>query len=445
MMVISKVKRIIAALFLIMVSFSLFAQEKQEIVDFMNSTDYIIGGVTVTGIRYLDPNALIGISGLRLGQEISIPGEDVKSAAQKLWQQGLFSDVRLTIVKVVNDTVFLDIALQERPRISSVNFNGLKKAEITDLTEKLNLPVGSQLTSYVMNNAQKIIKDHFIEKGFLNTEVEFVQKDDPDQPNNILLSINVNKNDKVKIGDITFVGNENFDAKKLRRTMKGTKVKNLNFFRASKYIGDKYEEDKESLITFYNDNGYKDFTILSDSLYDISEDRVGLVIKVEEGDQFFLRNVNWVGNSVYKKEDLERVFNVEKGSIYNQSLISDRLNATAGAQDAVNSLYMDYGYLFSRLTPVEANIEGDSIDLEVRIYEGDQAYINNVYISGNTRTNEHVARRELYTLPGDLFSKDKILRSIRQLGVLGHFDPEKINPAPISDPINGTVDLCCTA
>jgi outer membrane protein insertion porin family len=270
MMVISKFKRIIAALFLIMVSFPLAAQEKQEIVDFMNSNDYIIGGVTVTGIRYLDPNALIGISGLRQGQEITIPGEDVKSAVEKLWKQGLFSDVRLTIVNVVNDTVFLDIALQERPRISSVNFNGLKKAEITDLTEKLNLPVGSQLTSYVMNNSQKIIKDHFIEKGFLNTEVEFVQKDDPDQPNNSLLSINVNKNDKVKIGDITFVGNENFDAKRLRRTMKGTKVKNLNFFRASKYIGDKYEEDKESLVTFYNDNGYKDFTIVSDSLYDIS-------------------------------------------------------------------------------------------------------------------------------------------------------------------------------
>jgi outer membrane protein insertion porin family len=245
----------------------------------------------------------------------------------------------------------------------------------------------------------------------------------------------------VKIGEITFVGNEYFHEKKLRRQMKGTKQKDLNFFKASKYISEKYDEDKEKLITFYNDNGFKDFTILSDSLYKISDDRVGLKIKIDEGNQYFLRNVNWVGNSVYRKEDLNKVFNVEKGSVYNQSLIMDRLKGEAGAEDAVSSLYLDYGYLFSNLTPVESKVEGDSVDLEVRIYEGDQAYINDVMITGNTRTNEHIARRELYTLPGDLFSKDKILRSIRQLGVLGHFDPEKINPTPLSDPANGTVDL----
>ena len=223
--------------------------------------------------------------------------------------------------------------------------------------------------------------------------------------------------------------------------MKRTKKKNLNFFRASKFITEKFNEDKDKLITFYNDNGFKDFTILSDSLYPVSENRVGLLIRVEEGQQYFLRNVDWVGNSIYRKEDLEKVFNVDKGSIYNQSLISDRLNGSAGAQDAVSNLYQDNGYLFSRLTPVEAKIDHDSIDLEIRIYEGDQAYLNNVLITGNTRTNEHVARRELYTLPGDLFSKTKIMRSIRQLGVLGHFDPEKINPTPLPDITNGTVDL----
>jgi len=441
MMVIKRLARIIVLLFLTLVSLTLDGQEKQEIIDYMNSNDYIIGGVTVSGVKFLDPNALIGISGLRLGQEITVPGETVTSAVQKLWQQGLFSDIRITISKVQSDTVFLDILLQERPRISSIKINGIKNSETQDLVDKINLPVGSQLTSYLMNNAQKIIKDHFIEKGFLNTKVDFVQKDDPDQPNNIILNINVDKKEKVKIGEITFVGNENFNLKRLRHTLKNTKKKNLNFFRASKYVSEKYDEDKDKLYTFYNDNGFKDFTILSDSLYKISENRIGLLIKVDEGKQYFLRKVNWVGNSVYKKEDLEKVFNVEKGSVYNQSLISDRLNGTAGATDAVNSLYMDFGYLFSRLTPVESKIEGDSIDLEVRIFEGDQAYVNNIFISGNTRTNEHVARRELYTLPGDLFSKDKIMRSIRQLGVLGHFDPEKINPTPVPDPINGTVDL----
>src|SRR5450759_2390947 len=257
-MVIRRIKRTFIAIFLTLMSLSLNAQEKQEIIDFMSSEDYIIGGVTVTGIRFLDTNALIGISGLRIGQEITIPGDAVTTAVQKLWQQGLFSDVRISIAKVVSDSVFLDIFLQERPRISSVRYNGLKTSETQDLVKKINLPVGSQVTAYLLNTAKKIIKDHFVEKGFLNTEVDFVQKEDPDQPNNVILTINVDKKKKVKIAEITFVGNEFFDAAKLRRQMKGTKKKNLNFFRASKYIREKYNEDKDKLSTFYNDNGFKD-------------------------------------------------------------------------------------------------------------------------------------------------------------------------------------------
>src|SRR5664280_2415144 len=414
MMVIKKFRRTFIATFLALLSLLLNAQEKQKIVDFMTVEDYIIGGVTVTGVRFLDTNALIGISGLRIGQPVTIPGDAVTTAVQKLWQQGLFSDVRISISKVQSDTVFLDINLQERPRISAIKINGLKTSEITDLNKKINLPIGSQVTPYLLNTAQKIIKDHFVEKGFLNTEVTFVQKDDPDQPNNVILNINVDKKQKVKI---------------------------LNFFRASKFIKDKFTEDKEKLTTFYNDNGFKDFTILSDSLYVVSDNRVGLKIRIDEGKQYFLRNVDWVGNSVYRKEDLTRTFNVKKGAVYNQSLIEDRLNGSSGANDAVSNLYQDYGYLFSRLTPVEAKVDNDSIDLEIRIYEGDQAYLNNVLITGNTRTNEHIARRELYSLPGDLFSKTNIMRSIRQLGVLGHFDPEKISPTPLPDVTNGTVDL----
>lgn len=440
-MVIKTVRRTFIAISLVILSVSLNAQEKQKIVDYMTTEDYIIGGVTITGVRFLDTNALIGISGLRVGQEVTIPGDAITTAEQKLWQQGLFSDVRIYITKIQSDTAFLDINLQERPRISSVKLNGLKTSEKTDLNKKINLPIGSQVTAYLLNTAQKIIVDHFTEKGFLNTEVSFIQKDDPDQPNNVILTINVDKKQKVKIAEITFVGNEYFKASKLRSKLKSTKVKNLNFFRASKYIKDKYAEDKEKLTVFYNDNGFKDFTIISDSLYKVSENRVGLKIRIDEGKQYFLRNVDFVGNSVYKKEDLKKVFNMEKGAVYNQSLIEDRLNGSAGAQDAVSNLYQDNGYLFSRLTPVEAKIDRDSIDLEVRIYEGDQAYLNNVLITGNTRTNEHIARRELYTLPGDLFSKAKIIRSIRQLGVLGHFDPEKISPTPLPNITEGTVDL----
>jgi len=437
-MVISRSKRRFVAIFLALMSLLMNAQEKQEIFNFMSFEDYVIGGVTVSGVRYLDQNALIGISGLRKGQEITIPGDAITTAVKKLWMQGLFSDVRISITKTVSDTVYLDILLQERPRISAVRLNGVKKSDTQDLNDKINLPVGSQVTAFLLDNASKTIKDHYVEKGFYNTQVDFIQKDDPDQPNNVILTINVDTKEKVKIADIIFEGNEYFDDKKLRRQMKGTKKKNLNFFRASKYINEKFVEDKDKLYLFYNDNGFKDFNIISDSLYTMSEDRIALLIKIEEGKQYFLRDVEWVGNSVYTKDYLEKAFNVKKGTVYNQSLIADRLT---GAQDAVSSLYQDYGYLFSRLTPVEAKIDNDSIDLEIRIYEGDQAYLNNVYISGNTRTNEHVARRELYTMPGDLFSKDNIMRSIRQLGVLGHFDPEKINPTPLADITNGTVDL----
>ncbi len=439
MMVIYKAKGIFLAVLLMLTGPLLKSQEKQ--VDYNSPYDYIVGGVSISGVRFLDPNALVNISGLRVGQEIAVPGDEITTAVKKLWEQGLFSDVRVTISKVVSDTIYLDIALQERPRISSIKYKGLKKSEITDLGKKINMPVGSQLTSFLLNNTKKVITDHFVDKGFMNITVDFIQKDDPNQPNNVILTVQVDKKQKVKIAEIEFVGNENFSTKQLRHKLKNTKMKTFNFFRASKYIDQKYNDDKEKLRKFYNDNGFKDFQILDDSLYRVSNNRIGLLIKVDEGKQYFLRNIDWVGNSVYRKEDLSRVFNIKKGSVYDQSHIEDRLNGSSGAQDAVSSLYQDNGYLFSRLTPIESKVENDSVDLEIRIYEGDQAYLNNIIISGNTRTNEHVARRELYTLPGDLFSKDKIIRSIRQLGVLGHFDPEKINPNVVPDPSNGTVDL----
>jgi outer membrane protein insertion porin family len=437
MMVIKRMKWGLAVISLILLSLNTVAQEETGIVNYVEPGDYKIDGLTISGIKFLDINALISISGLRVGQEISVPGEAITSAVKKLWEQGLFSDIRVTDSTVL-DKVYLDIYLQERPRLSTLKFTGIKSAESQDLIEKIHLPIGSQVTAFILNSTEKIIKDHFIEKGFMNTTVTFIQKDDPNQPNNVGLTINVDKNEKVKIASITFIGNTDFSAKKLRKQMKGTKVKNWNFFRASKYISSKFEEDKDKLYTFYNDNGYKDFSIISDSLFTVSPERIGLTIKVEEGKQYFLRDVTWVGSSIYPAPYLDRALNIKKGSVFNQTLLRKRLKDD---EDAVNSLYLDNGYLFSNLTPVEAKIEGDSIDLEVRIFEGEQAYLNNIIIAGNTRTNEHIARRELYTLPGDLFSKKNIIRSVRQVGVLGHFDPEKINPQPLPDPINGTVDL----
>ncbi|MBP5473840.1 MAG: outer membrane protein assembly factor BamA, partial [Bacteroidales bacterium] len=433
-----------AILMIILMSFSIqfYGQDQIKIYDYSKTIDYIVRDINVIGVKYLNESSIIGASGLMKGQSLSIfPGGPLTEATQKLWDQGLFSDVRITYTPIAADTIDINIQLQERPRVAELEFVGVKSGDIDELKEKINIKIGSQVSSYILNNTENIIKNHYIVKGFLYTDVSFIQKDNPNFPNSVVLTINVDKKKKVKIEEITFEGNDSFDEKKLRRKMKGTKIVNLNIFKASKYIKEKYNEDKLSLISFYNDNGFKDFEIISDSLYTISDERVGLHLKVNEGNQYHIRNINWVGNSIYTSEYLQEVFDVEKGSVYNRSLIYDRLRGESGAQDAVDNLYLNNGYLFSSITPIESKVENDSIDLEIRIYEGDQAYLNDIIIIGNDKTNEHVARRELYTLPGDLFNKESIIRSVRQLGVLGHWDAEKINPTPITNQTTGDIDL----
>ncbi len=433
-----KSMRIISLFALLLTGLLATAQTEEKYVNYLYPEEYTIAGITISGVKFLEPNALIGISGLRIGQKVEIPGEIISAAVKKLWDQGLFSDVKITITGKEEENVWLDIYLQERPRLSTLKFEGIRKSEETDLLEKLSLPGGSQVTAHLLNRAERTIKDHYIEKGFLNTEVDIVQKDDPDMPNNVLLNIKINKNEKVKIEEIQFAGNEYFTDKRLRRVMKNTKQKDLNIFKGSKFIEDKFDEDRASLAEFYNENGFRDFRVMGDSTYALEDGKMVLVVKVSEGNQYYLRNVDWVGNSIYTRDQLARVFNFPSGEIYNQTMIDKRLNMD---DDAVSSMYLNYGYLFSRVTPVEKKVEGDSIDLEVRIFEGEPATINNVIITGNTRTNEHVARRELFTMPGDLFSKDDLIRSARQVAVLGHFDPEKINPQPLINQTDGTVDL----
>jgi len=433
-----KPMRIFSLFALLLTGLIATAQTEDKYVSYVYPEEYTIAGITVSGVKFLEPNALIGISGLRIGQKVEIPGEVITAAVKKLWDQGLFSDVKITVTGKEGENIWLDIFLQERPRLSSIKFEGVRKSEETDLLEKLSLPNGSQVTAHLLNRAERTLKDHYIEKGFLNVSVDIVQKDDPDMPNNVVLNFKINKNEKVKIEQILFEGNEFFADKRLRRVMKDTKQKDLNIFKGSKFIEEKYDEDRAKLVEFYNENGFRDFRITGDSTYAIEDGKMALVVKINEGNQYYLRNVDWVGNSIYTKDQLTRVFNFPSGEIYNQTMIDKRLNVD---DDAVSSLYLNYGYLFSRLTPIEKNVEGDSIDLEVRIYEGEPATLNNVIITGNTRTNEHVARRELFTLPGDLFSKDNLIRSARQVAVLGHFDPEKINPQPLLNQVDGTVDL----
>ncbi|MCK4630045.1 MAG: outer membrane protein assembly factor BamA, partial [Bacteroidales bacterium] len=438
------IRYIQAILLLFLLSpFLVFSQESndadhQEIMDYLNPDEYIIGGISISGIKYLDENILVQISGLKEGDKILIPGERITMAVEKMWSQGLFSDVRITKKAISGDSVFLDIYLQERARLSRFEFTGISKSERKDLLDKINLLKGSQVTENIISNSKRIIKDHFVEKGFYEIEVDISKKDDPARNNSLILKADVRKAERIKIKDIEFKGNIVFSDNKLRRKMKNTKKKNLNIFKASKYIPEKLKEDKTTLNELYNEFGYRDFEIISDSIYIVNEERIGMVIELDEGNQYFHGDIKWVGNTKFPSELLNRVLGIKTGDIYNKTLLEERLFYD---EDAVNSVYMDRGYLFLQINPVEVQVEDDSIDLEMQVYEGKPAYIDRVIITGNTKTNEHVVRRELRTLPGELFSKTDIMRSAREIAQLGHFDPEKISPNPIPNQAEGTVDL----
>lgn len=406
--------------------------------DLTNPKKYCIKDITVSGIKFLDPIVIVSVSGLAVGDTVSVPSDDITKPIRKLWDQGLFSDVKISATKVEGENIYLDIMLQERPRISSIVFEGVRKGEKDDLKELLKLRAGGQITESILENSVRIIKKHYYEKGYLNTQVDVIQKNDTILANGVKLTFDIKKNNKVKIKEIVFEGNNVYKDSRLRRTLKKTHRRDINIFKASKYIESDYNEDKQNLISFYNEHGYRDATILKDSIYIINHRRIGIKIKLSEGLQYHIRNITWLGNTKLPSVALNNVLGMNKGDVYDKSLLEKRLFVD---ENSISTLYMDDGYLFFQLDPVESNIEKDSIDLEMRIYEGEQATVNQVSIVGNTKTNEHVVRRELWSRPGDLFSKSDIQRSVRQLAQLGHFDSEKLNVIPSPNPSNGTVDL----
>ncbi|MCF6241775.1 MAG: BamA/TamA family outer membrane protein, partial [Bacteroidales bacterium] len=411
----------------------------QVTFDYANPKEYIIGDISITGVRYLNHNALVQISGLKKGQKIQIPGEPITKSLKKLWKQGLFSDVKISYTKIVGDTIYLNIYLQERPRLSQLIITGIQNTRVKDLEEKLDLKRGGQVTENVINRSKNIIRKYFVEKGFYNVAIDVIQKNDTNYQNTVVLIFNVDKKEKVKISEIDFEGNSVFLDEKLKKYLKETKQKRwYGLFKPSKYIPEKYEEDKKLLISKLNEKGYRDAKILGDTLIANEDGTLKLIINLDEGEQYFFRNIKWVGNKKFSSEQLSRVLRIKKGDIYDQSLLDKRLMSD---DDAVSNLYMDDGYLFFNVTPVEVSVENDSIDLEMRIFEGPQATIRDVIITGNTRTNDHVIRREIRTLPGELFSKSDIIRTVRELAQLGHFDPEQIVPTPKPNPADGTVDL----
>ena len=401
---------------------------------------YEIADIKVSGVKNYEDYVLIGISGLAVGQTITVPGDDITSAVKRYWRHGLFSDVKITADKIVDNKIYLSIQLTQRPRITDIVIHGVKKSEREDLQAKLGMAKGTQVTPNLIDRAKILIKKHFDEKGFKNAEVNIIEREDPENKEQVYVDVNIDKKAKVKVHQITIDGNEVLTDKKLKRVMKKTneKGKLINLFRAKKFINERYEEDKQKIIDKYNELGYRDAQIVVDSVSPYDEKTVDVYMKIYEGQKYYLRDITWVGNTVYPSDLLNEQLRMKRGDVYNQKLLNDRIS---NDEDAIGNNYYNRGYVFYRLDPVEVNIDGDSIDLEMRITEGPQASISHVRINGNDRLYENIVRRELRTRPGDLFSKEALERSYREIAQMGHFNPENIQPDVQPDMTNGTVDI----
>ena len=405
-----------------------------------------IGGLAVEGVEGYEDYVLTSLSGLSVGQEIEIPGTQITDAVKRYWRHGLFSRVQITADSLVGSKIYLCIHLALRPRVSTINYNGLQKSEREEMEAKLGIMKGSQITPNMIDRAKILAKKYFDEKGYKNAEIEIMQRDDVTNKNQVILDVNVDKKAKMKVRRIYFTGNENLADNKIKGSLftKGAfgKIheagKLQNFFKGKKFTDERYREAREALIDKYNELGYRDMTILEDSVWNVDEKHVSIGLTVEEGQKYYLRNVTWVGNTVLNTDALNTILGMKKGDVYNQRLMSKRLSED---EDAVGNYYWNNGYLFYQLQPTEVNIVGDSIDVEMRIMEGTQAHLNHVRIYGNDRLYEEVVRRELRTKPGDLFSKEALQRSAREIASMGHFDPESVNPDIKPNYDDGSVDI----
>ncbi len=406
----------------------------------------IIGGITVTHFENTPDFTLIGLSGLQVGQKIDLPGDQITDAVKRYWKNQLFSDVSISVDSLVGNKAYLHIHLKMNPRVSTVNYYGLKKSEREDMEKKLGILVGAQITRDMLDRAKLIAKSYFDDKGFKNAEIDVQQRPDVTKEDFVILDFIVDKKQKMKVREIIIDGNNALSDKKIKGGFlrKGALAKTheagkmSSFFKSKKFTSDRWKEDKKKLIAKYNEYGYRDAVILEDSVWNVDENHVNVYVKIDEGQQYFVRNITWVGNTVYPTDYLNHSLGMKKGDVYNQKLMNKRLTED---DDAVGNNYWNNGYIFYQLDPSEVNIVGDSIDLEMRITEGPQARISHVRINGNDRLYENVVRRELHTKPGDLFSKEAIMRSMRELASMGHFDPEAITPDTKPDYLNGTVDI----
>ena len=414
---------------------------------------YTIAGIKVSGVENYgyEDYVLIGISGLAVGQKVSVPGEEFTSAMNKFWKHGLFSDVKISATKQTADSVWIEINLKPTAIISTINYHGIKKGEREDIEAKIGVAKGSQVTPNIINRIRKRIKDYFDEKGFSNAQITIRQSDDLANEGKAILDITVDKSEKTKIRKITFTGNENLTDIDLKMAMKKTN-EGLNFsklihhpkfwvlklFSTKKFVEEEYKTDLDNIIAKYNEKGYRDAIITSDSVTPIDDKHVAIFINMEEGHKYHIRNITWVGNTLYPSTYLDYVLNMQPNDVYNQTKLENRLHKD---EDAVSNIYYNHGYIFAQMIPVETYIENDSIDLEIRVQEGIQATIRRVAITGNDRVYEDIVRRELFTKPGQLFSREAIMNSLREISQLGHFDPENMKPTIVPDEESGTVDI----
>lgn len=411
-------------------------------IDYSNPREFELGGITVSGVRFLDESVLITLTGLNVGDRYRIPGDKISGAIENLWKQGLLADIRVEATRIVGERIFLNFHLTERPRLARFAFTGISKNEADKLREKLQLVKGKVITDNLIRTTINQIRDHYIEKGFLFVKVDVsTERDTSAGPNQELMRIAVSNKKRIKINEIIVHGNREFALKKLKRKMKSSKESAwYKIFTSSKFSEDGLDTDKEKIVGAYQAKGFRDAEIIRDSVYPYNDSRVNIELWLREGPRYYFRTISWVGNTKYPTSQLSQILGVKRGDVYNQAKMEQGLFMNQNGRD-ISSLYMDDGYLFFQVTPVEVNVEGDSIDIEMRIYEGRQATINRVTVNGNSKTNDKVVYREIRTYPGQLFNRAAIIRTQRELSQLGYFDQEKLNVVPKPNQADGTVDI----
>lgn len=410
-------------------------------VDYTNPQTYFIGGITVSGQNYADHNLIIMLSGLSVGDQIEVPGQEITEAIKRLWGQGLFEEISITADRVQGNIIFLDIYLTEKPKLTFFSFNGLRRGEVDKIRERIRIKAGDPVTEHMLMKSKQQIKDYFIDKGFYHVSVTHTLKPDTAATNSVRLTFDVDKGKRVKIGEINIEGNENIGDFRMSWLLRNTKQKgSIRFWKRSKFVEEDFEEDKKNIISRYNRLGYRDAAIVKDSTYFLPDGNLAIDLILDEGPQYYFRNITWVGNTKYSDRELTSILGIQRGDVYNQALLERRLYMNPEGLD-ISSLYLDDGYLFFNLVPVELRVENDSIDLEVRISEGKQATISHIRITGNTRTNDHVILREIRTRPGQLFSRSDIIRTQQELAQSRYFNNETLGLDYEPNQQDGTVAL----